>query len=103
MGSAVAYDGESALELIREDEPEVMILDLRMPGIDGFEVLKRVKETNPDIEVIILTGHGSKADREVCMGLGAFAYLQKPVDIDELSGTIKKANEQIRLKQERKK
>ena len=43
MGSAVAYDGESALELIKEDEPEVMILDLRMPGIDGIEVLKKGK------------------------------------------------------------
>ncbi len=95
MGSAVAYDGESALALIREDEPEVMILDLRMPGIDGIEVLRRVKSTNPGIEVIILTGHGSDADRETCMQLGAFAYLQKPVDIDELSETIKKANEYI--------
>jgi len=99
MGSSVTYDGESALELIQEDEPEVMILDLRMPGIDGFEVLKKVKATNPDIEVIILTGHGSEADRQDCMKLGAFDYLQKPVDIDELSETIKRANEQIRLKQ----
>ena len=98
MGSAVAYDGESALEIIREDEPEVMILDLRMPGIDGIEVLRRVKQTNPDIEVIILTGHGSEADRETCISLGAFAYLQKPVDIDGLSETIKEANEKIRLK-----
>ena len=98
MGSAVAYDGESALELIREDEPEVMILDLRMPGIDGIEVLKRVKQTNPYIEVIILTGHGSELDKETCMKLGACAYLQKPVDIDELSETIKQANERIRLK-----
>ena len=98
MGSAVAYDGESALELIREDEPEVMILDLRMPGIDGIEVLKRVKESQPDIEVIILTGHGSEADREICMNLGAFAYLHKPVDIDALSETIKKANEKIQKK-----
>lgn len=98
MGSAVAYDGESALELIREDEPEVMILDLRMPGIDGIEVLKRVKESQPDIEVIILTGHGSEADREICMDLGAFAYLHKPVDIDALSETIKKANEKIQKK-----
>jgi two-component system response regulator CpxR len=102
MGSAVAYDGESALELIKEDEPEVMILDLRMPGIDGIEVLKRVKKTNPAIEVIILSGHGSEADRESCMKIGAFAYLQKPVDIDELSETIKKANTRIRLKQEDK-
>lgn len=99
MDSAVTYDGESALELIKEDEPEVMILDLRMPGIGGIEVLKRVKATNPDIEVIILTGHGSEADRQKCIDLGAFAYFQKPVDIDELSKTIKKANEQIYLKQ----
>ena len=96
MGSAVAYDGESALDLIREDEPEVMILDLRMPGIDGIEVLKRVKQTHPHIEVIILTGHGSEADKETCMGLGAFAYLQKPVDIDRLSQTIQAANEKIK-------
>jgi two-component system, OmpR family, response regulator CpxR len=98
MGSVVAYDGESALELINEDEPEVMILDLRMPGIDGIEVLKRVKQTQPDIEIIILTGHGSDADRETCMKLGAFAYLQKPVDIDALSETIKSANEKIQQK-----
>jgi two-component system response regulator CpxR len=96
MGSAVAYDGESALQLIKEDEPDVMILDLRMPGIDGIEVLRRVKKSNPEVEVIILTGHGSEADREICMDLGAFAYLQKPVDIDELSETIKRANEKIR-------
>lgn len=95
MGSAVAYDGESALNLVREDEPEVMILDLKMPGIDGIEVLRKVKETRPNIEVIILTGHGSEVDREVCMKLGAFAYLQKPVDIDLLSDTLKKANEKI--------
>jgi CheY-like chemotaxis protein/cytidylate kinase len=98
MGSAVAYDGESALAMIHEheDEPEVMILDLKMPGIDGIEVLKRVKQTRPEIEVIILTGHGSEEDRTTCMGLGAFAYLQKPVDIDLLTETLKKANEKMR-------
>jgi two-component system, OmpR family, response regulator CpxR len=96
MGSAVAYDGESALAMIGEDEPEVMILDLKMPGIDGIEVLKRVKQTRPDIEVIILTGHGSEADRATCLKLGAFAYLQKPVDIEVLTDTLKKANEKMR-------
>lgn len=95
MGSAVAFDGESALKLVHEEEPEVMILDLKMPGIDGIEVLRRVKETQSGIEVIILTGHGSEADRETCMNLGAFAYLHKPVDIDILSATLKKANEKI--------
>lgn len=96
VGSAIAYDGESALNLINEDQPEVMILDLKMPGIDGFEVLRKVKQTNPEIEVIILTGHGSEADEEECMRLGAFAYLQKPVDIDILSETLKKANAKMR-------
>jgi len=100
MGSAVAYDGESALRLVKEDEPEVMILDLKMPGIDGIEVLRRVKETNPEIEVIILTGHGSETDRETCMKLGAFAYLHKPVNIDLLSETLKKANEKIKQTKE---
>jgi CheY-like chemotaxis protein len=98
MGSAVAFDGESALAMIHEheDEPEVMILDLKMPGIDGIEVLKRVKQTRPEIEVIILTGHGSEQDRKTCLDLGAFAYLQKPVDIDVLTETLKKANEKMR-------
>ena len=98
MGSAVAYDGESALQMISTDEPEVMVLDLRMPGIDGIEVLRRVKKSRPEIEVIILTGHGAEKDRKVCMELGAFAYLQKPVDIDLLTDTLKRANEKIQKK-----
>lgn len=96
MGPAVVYDGESALNLINEDEPDVMILDLKMPDIDGLEVLRKVKQTRPEIEVIILTGHGNEADRKRCMELGAFAYLQKPLDINVLSETIQKANEKIR-------
>ncbi len=95
MGSAVAYDGESALNLIAEDEPEVIIVDLKMPGVDGLEVLRKVKETRPEIEVIILTGHGHEEDRQLCMDLGAFAYLQKPLDINVLSETIQKAHEKI--------
>jgi len=98
MGSAVAYDGESALKLIKEDEPEVIIVDLKMPGVDGLEVLRKVKETRPEIEVIILTGHGHEEDRQLCMELGAFAYLQKPLDINVLSETIQKANKKIRQK-----
>lgn len=98
MGTAVAYDGESALSLIAADEPEVMILDLMMPGIDGIEVLRQVKRTRPAVEVIILTGHGSEADRETCMQLGAFAYLHKPVDIEVLSQTLKDANARIQQK-----
>lgn len=93
MGAAVAYDGASALTMVRKEEPEVIVLDLKMPGIDGIEVLRRVKDTQPAIEVIVLTGHGSEMDRQLCLSLGAFAYLQKPVEIDILSETIRKANE----------
>jgi CheY-like chemotaxis protein len=96
VGSHVVYDGESALNMVGTDEPEVMILDLKMPGIDGIEVLRRVKRESPGIEVIILTGHGSAQDRDTCMSLGAFAYLQKPVDIEVLSRTLHEAHEKIR-------
>jgi len=101
MGSAVAYDGESALNMIRDEEPEVMILDLKMPGIDGIEVLKQVKSGNPDIEVIVLTGHGTEKDKDLCMRLGAFAFLNKPVDIQLLSQTLVAANQKAQAKKQR--
>ena len=98
MGTAVAYDGESALQLLERDEPDVVVLDLMMPGIDGIEVLKQVRQTRPEVEVIILTGHGSDEDRETCMKLGAFAYLHKPVDIEVLSRKLNEANQRVRGK-----
>jgi two-component system response regulator CpxR len=100
MGSAIVYDGESALKVVEEDDPEIIIIDLKMPGVDGIEVLKRVKKARQEIEVIVLTGHGSESDKKLCMDLGAFAYLQKPVDINVLSETIKKAYEKIHSKYE---
>ncbi|MDD9305165.1 MAG: response regulator [Desulfobacter sp.] len=96
IGSAVAYDGESALDLVHNDDPEVMIIDLKMPGIDGMQVLEQVKLNRPEIEVIVLTGHGSEQDREKCMNMGAFAYMQKPVDINQLSTTLNQAHEKIK-------
>jgi len=100
MGSAVVYDGEAALNMVQDDEPEVIVIDLKMPNLDGFEVLKKVKATHPEIEVIVLTGHGSEDDRLTCMELGAFAYMQKPVDIEELSFVLKEANAKIRQNKE---
>ncbi|MBU0969151.1 MAG: response regulator [Proteobacteria bacterium] len=92
MGSVVAYDGKSALDLVQNDAPEVMIIDLKMPEIDGMEILRQVKQIRPGIQVIVLTGHGSEQDRITCMNMGAFAYMQKPVDINLLSETLKKAH-----------
>jgi YesN/AraC family two-component response regulator len=66
-----------------------------MPGVEGFDVLKKIKETKPHIEVIILTGHGSEKDRKTCMELGAFAYLHKPADIDLITETMQEAYKKI--------
>jgi len=94
--SAVVYDGEEALSIVEEDEPEVMVLDLKMPGIDGLEVLRQVKEKHPKVEVIVLTGHGSEDAARLCAELGAFAYLEKPVDIEKLTQTMQDAYRRVR-------
>jgi CheY-like chemotaxis protein len=91
MTPVVAFNGEQALAMVENDEPEVMVLDLKMPGIDGMEVLRRVKRTHPSTEVIILTGHGTDAEEVLARELGAYAYLRKPVDIEELTETMKAA------------
>jgi DNA-binding response OmpR family regulator len=84
FSSSVAFTGEQALQFVDDQVPDVMILDLKMPGIGGMEVLRRVKKAYPKVQVIILTGHGSEKDRKEALSLGAFGYLQKPVQIDEL-------------------
>ncbi|MEJ2143559.1 MAG: response regulator [Acidobacteriota bacterium] len=89
--SAVVYNGQEALSLLATDEPEVMVLDLKMPGIDGMEVLRRVKRDHPRVEVIILTGHGSDREEKIARELGAFAYLHKPVDLDLLAQVMREA------------
>jgi len=95
MTPAVAYNGEEALAMVADDQPEVMVLDLKMPGIDGIEVLRRMKKTHPETEVIILTGHGSTTEEELAAELGAFAYLRKPVDIEVLTETMQAAYRKI--------
>jgi CheY-like chemotaxis protein len=95
FGTAVAYNGEEAISMVKVDEPEVMVLDLRMPGIDGMEVLRKLKNEHPEVEVIILTGHGTEQDQELAMQLGAFAYLEKPVDIEKLSQIMKEAYQKV--------
>lgn len=91
----VAYDGEQALQIAEQDAPDVMVLDLKMPGIDGLEVLRRIKKNHLHTEVIILTGHGSEAERQLALELGAFAYLNKPVDVDVLAQTMKEAYKRV--------
>jgi len=91
LDAGVALNGEQALEIVDEEIPDVMVLDLKMPGIDGMEVLRRVRKSYPDVQVIMLTGHGSEKDKKEARRLGAFEYLQKPTGINKLVETIKKA------------
>ncbi len=95
LDSQIAYDGEQALELVTDDIPDVVVLDLRMPGIDGLEVLDRLKKNYPNVQVIILTGHGSEEDEKISKRLGAYDYLQKPVNIDKLIRSIKSAYQNL--------
>ncbi|HIX41518.1 response regulator [uncultured Desulfovibrio sp.] len=86
----VAYDGPQALKAV-EEPTDVIVLDLRMPGMDGFEVLRNVKKSNPQVQVIILTGHGGDAEEQTAYRMGAYNFLKKPMDIDELLGSIRMA------------
>lgn len=102
VGTYGVFNGDEALSLIEDDCPDVMVLDLKMPGLSGVQVLREAKKVAPEVEVIILTGHGSQKDMLDCMELGAFSYMNKPVDIAELSETIMAAHEKAAARQKEK-
>jgi DNA-binding NtrC family response regulator len=76
--------GEQALEVLRTEPVDVVVLDVKMPGMDGIETLRAIKKMRPLVEVIMLTGHANMEVAITGMELGAFDYLMKPMDIDEL-------------------
>ncbi|KNY28092.1 sigma-54-dependent transcriptional regulator [Pseudobacteroides cellulosolvens] len=86
-----AADGQEAFELFIDQEPDMIILDYRMPEIDGLDVLKRIKMMDQRVPVIMITAHGSTDAAVEAMKLGAIDYISKPFDIEELKITIKKA------------
>jgi DNA-binding response OmpR family regulator len=86
--STAAYDGTSALSWLRRKAFDGMILDLRLPDIDGIDVLRQTKEEFPAVKVIILSGHGNEKDFEICLGLGAKACFHKPADISKLTEAL---------------
>jgi two-component system, OmpR family, response regulator len=83
--------GIKALKLLEEEHFDVVILDVRMPGMDGIETLKEMKKKQPLMEVIMLTGHASVESGVQGMHYGAFDYVMKPADIDELLEKIHEA------------
>ena len=86
----IAGNGAEALEKIEQD-PDVVILDIAMPGIDGHQALQEIKKRKPELPVIMLTGHGAKPSAEAALGKGAFDYLSKPCDIDLLVAKVNEA------------
>lgn len=88
-----AYSGTEGLAKFAEVVPDVVVLDLKMPDMDGVDVLVKIKQYDPTIEVIMLTGHGSEAAGVAAMEKGAFDYIMKPVDLSELFEKITAAYE----------
>jgi DNA-binding NtrC family response regulator len=76
--------GADALQRIAEKQFDIVLLDVKMPGIGGMEVIRKIKQEHPEMHVILLTGHGSAEAVEEARMIGAFEYLMKPVNIDEL-------------------
>jgi two-component system, OmpR family, response regulator len=93
--------GKKALEIVENERFDVVVLDVLMPGLDGIETLKLLKKKKPFIEVIILTGHGSVESGLQGMQFGAFDYIMKPADLDELLEKIQQAYERKRIHEER--
>lgn len=86
--AAGATSGDEAIGLLRERDFDVVILDVRMPGLGGIDVLRTIRRHRPDLRVILMTGHGSAKEIELGQRMGAAAYLQKPVDLEVLLETV---------------
>ena len=86
-----AFSGTEAIQILRRQDFDVVVLDLKMEDMDGIEVLKVMKKMVPQIQVIMLTGHGSEKAAKEGLDLGAFDYLTKPCELEELLSKIKAA------------
>jgi DNA-binding NtrC family response regulator len=93
-------NGLDALKRIEKDHFDVLIADIKMPGLNGIELLSRVKEKHPEVEVIIVTGYGSIGSAVEAMKQGAYDYVPKPFDLDELVLKVRKVHDQKALKKE---
>ncbi|WP_028324333.1 response regulator [Desulfatirhabdium butyrativorans] len=97
-----AYSGEACMATLEKDRSiEVVILDVKMPGMDGIETLQQIKSKHPLVEVIMLTGHATVESAIDGMKLGAFDYLMKPCDMDQLIAKVTQAAQRKRDQEER--
>ncbi|MCK4426087.1 MAG: response regulator, partial [Deltaproteobacteria bacterium] len=93
-----AEDGKSGLELFEKEAPPIVLTDIKMPGMDGIEVLKRIKEISPETEVIVVTGHGDMDVAIQSLQLEASDFVTKPIVDEALSVALKRAKERLRLR-----
>ncbi len=84
LNPLAAHSGEGALEILKKEKIDIVVLDVKMPGMDGIQTLREIKKIDPLVEVIMLTGHANMEVAIEGMSLGAFDYLMKPAEIDEL-------------------
>ena len=96
----VASDGESAVGMLQSLRPDVVFADVRLPGMSGIDLLRRIREFDPAIPVIVMTAHGTIEGAVEAVKLGAFDYMKKPVDLEELKLLADRARETAVLKQE---
>jgi two-component system OmpR family response regulator len=89
--TVTANDGQQALRCMEQDRPQIVILDMKMPGMSGLEVLRLIKQKCPTIPVILLTGQDTTKDSMEGMDVGAFDYMVKPVKIEELLQKMREA------------
>jgi DNA-binding NtrC family response regulator len=96
----VANDGQRALELFQQFQPDLVFLDLRLPGLSGLELLKKIRGHDPSVVTVVMTAYGTIEGAVEAMKLGGFDYLTKPVDLDELKLVLERSQEDRRLRQE---
>lgn len=101
VGAEAVTSGEEGLAFLDKHEVDVVVLDVRMPGMDGLSVLREIKRRHPLVEVIMLSGHADAQTAVQGMEMGAFDYLLKPTDIEEMVYKIEDAHAKKRLQEER--
>ena len=93
-----AHSGQEGLELFEKNIPPIVLTDIKMPGMDGLELLRRIKNTNPDTEVIVITGHGDMDSAIEALRYGASDFINKPVRDEALAIALKRAREKIAIR-----